>query len=157
MREPPCNVIIGIAGSGSSRIPLVGNGGARPPTRTVRGNISPLIANSELTTDARSIAIVVTRRAGCQCCVLVVECFRSRAILLKPLNATLVGNGGGSKESVSESDGDELEVNGRHLSKMLRSIKRDGGCGIGRANGRIKNGRKQQHFILEPRLQGRLS
>lgn len=137
MRETPCNVVIRVAGGGGSRIPLVGNGGARPPASACMGEIMTLIAGRELTIDASNVAIIVTRRAGRQGCVLVVECFSSRAILLKPLSATLVRNGSGGKESTSEcGDGDELEVEGRHLSKMLRGL---------------KNWKKEHcHFILEP-------
>ena len=51
---------------------------------------------------------------------MVVQCLGSGTIFLKPLNATFGGDSGRGKECVSEcSNGNELEVKGRHLSKML--------------------------------------
>jgi hypothetical protein len=72
---------------------------------------------------------------------LVVQSLSSRTILLKPLSATLVGNGSGGKENESECNDDGLEVKGRHLSKMLESEDGDKRVGNRRANERIGNER----------------
>ena len=66
---------------------------------------------------------------------MVIQRLSSRAVLLKPFGATLVGNGSGGKVSEGECSGDELEVERRHLSKMLQVKNKIKGLGI---EGRMK-------------------
>ena len=71
LREFPCNVVVGVAGSGSPCVRVIGNGGACPIAGARPCQVSALVAVGKLPVDTGNLTIIAGR-ASVQCFVVVV-------------------------------------------------------------------------------------
>ena len=109
MRKAPSNVVRGITDGGSSRGPLIGDGRTSPVPRAAVQVVGTIPATGKLAANTSNVTII-TRRAGSQCVVLVIQGLGSGTILLQIGDGTPgVRRRSGGKESRGEGNCNRAE------------------------------------------------